>query len=218
MKIAIAVFALLELVVSVSRADFIMRWLGEKEGQTFELTIEQTDINLRADFLDYSLIQSIDSDESKGLLNSAHLYFKFSTLKMFDRVIKGNGSSGAGEFESTGKTQIINGYETREFKAVWGNAKLDVFVTDDVPPEKALERTMHNWLSSRSVTAFKGLLAAGKVPGWPIRFVLENLGMKIVLTFESIEEAKVAESEFVVPDDYTEVPFLESLIPGLSGG
>jgi hypothetical protein len=160
------------------------------------------------------LIQSIDSDESKGLLNSAHLYFKFSTLKTFDTVIKGNGSSGAGECEATGKTQIINGYETRECRAVWGNAKLDIFVTDDVPPE----RTMHNWLSSRSAPAFKGLLAAGKVPGWPIRLVLENLGIKMVLTFESIGEAKVAERECVVPEDYTEVPFPESLIPGLSGG
>jgi len=134
--------------------------------------------------------------------------------EMFNKLGGNSGTSGTGDFKATGKTERINGYETRELTGNFGGLPLSIFLTDNLtdnlPVEKSFEDTMRNWLNSRPADAFQDFLAVSeKLAGFPIRIVTEYDGKKYVLTYESLKEANLDDREFAVPNDYTELSLSE---------
>jgi hypothetical protein len=217
MKIATAALLLLVFSLSTAKADFILKFMCETSGQTFEtfeVTIKQTDTKQRTDFREYSVIQSSKTNEATILLHASRISIKLENLReMFTamNILGGNsGTGGTVDFKQTGKTETIKGYETRELKGNFGGLPFSIFLTDNLPAETSSEKTMLTWLNSHAADAFQDLLAASeKLSGFPMRMVTEYLGTKYVLTYESLEEANLDDREFAVPNDYTELALSE---------
>jgi hypothetical protein len=210
MKIASAVPILLALLMSAAKADFILKYMVETSDQRFEETLKQTDTKLRVDFLEYSFIQSYTSNKATILIHTIRTYMMLdseSMRSMLSVIGKVGGRFGADDLKPTGKTETINGYETREFKGNTGGIQISVFVTENLAIEKKFEKTMRKWLNSPCADAFQDILAvAEKCSGFPIRIVYAPLGTTFSLTFESLEGASFDDREFAVPNDYTEMP------------
>ena len=231
MKFASAVLLLLAFAISAAKADFILKFMVETSEQTsegtikrtFEATIKQTDTKQRADFPEYSVIQSSTTNEATMLLHTSKISLKLDNLReMFNKFGDNSRTSGTGDFKPTGKTERINGYETRELTGNFGGLPLSIFLTDNLTDnlsvEKSFENTMRNWLSSRPADAFQDFLAMSeKLAGFPRRIVTEYGGTKYVLTYESLEESNLDDREFAVPNDYTELSLSELSLSELFG-
>lgn len=209
MKIATAVLVLLELFVSAAKADFILKYMVETSGQSFEMAMKLTDTKMRLDYSEYSLIQSSASNNLTILIHTSRTYMKLDSesLKLTLSLV---GKLGGNFFDTedlkpTGKTETINGYETREFKGNTGLARISVFVTENFQSDREIDEMMRKWVNSPAADAFRDISAvAQKCSGFPIRMVYEPLGTTYSLTFESLKKAILDDREFAVPNDYTE--------------
>jgi hypothetical protein len=216
MKFASAVLLLLAFAISAAKADFILKWMVDTSGQRFEVAIKQTDTKLRADFSEFSVIQSSTTDNATMLIHASKVYIKLDKFlsQILTEINKSGGNSGTGSFARTGHTETINGYETEEFQANLEGIQITLFVTPNFPDAGEFEKTMRNWLTSPAVNAFHDVLAvAEKCSGFPIRMVTENLRPNYSLTFETLQKANLDDREFEVPNDYTEVSLPEMSLP-----
>jgi Domain of unknown function (DUF4412) len=225
-KSASVLLALVALLVSPASADFILKCMvDDTSGKKFEETVKQTDTKCRADFGEFSVIQTSTSNKAKMLVHSLKIYFETdndSLIKLLGKNISGgnSGQEGANKFEQTKEAKTINGYETRAFKANFKGIRMTVFVTQGYPSKKEFdakefEKTMRNWLGAKVTSDFDDVLAvAEQCSGFPIQMVTENLDTNYTLTFEEIRKADLDNREFEVPSDYNLVDpsgFLELL-------
>jgi hypothetical protein len=206
MKIAIAVFLLLALLVYAAKADFILKYIVETSGQRFEETIKETETKQRTDFPGYSIILSSTMNKATVLIHTSKTYMRVDNAfirTIFDKLGVKFGTGETMDFKPTGKTETINGYETREFKGNVGGIQMNVFATDSFQIGKGVEKMMRDWTHSPVADGFQDVLAAmEKGTGWPIRIVMENLGTTCI--FESLKETSLDDREFAVPNDYGE--------------
>ena len=215
MKIATAVLVLMELFVSAVKADFILKYIVETSGQRFEVATKQTDTNLRFDSSEYSVIESFTGNNTAILFHTSRTWVKLDSESlrfMLSLTGKLGGQFKTEDLKPTGKTETINGYETREFKGSMAGIQISVFVTENFQIDSKIEKMMRKWADSPAADAFRDIVAvAEKCPGFPIRIVYEVLGTTSSLTFKSLEEARLDDSEFAVPSDYKEMPLPEFL-------
>jgi Domain of unknown function (DUF4412) len=206
MKIASAVFLLLALLVYAAKADFILKYIVETSGQRFEETIKETETNQRTDFPGYSIILSSTVNKATVLIHTSKTYMRVDNAfirTIFDKLGVKFGTGETRDFKPTGKTETINGYETREFKGNVGGIQMNVFATDSFQIGKGVEKMMSDWTHSPVTDGFQDVLAAmEKGTGWPIRIVMETLGTTCI--FESLKETNLDDREFAVPNDYGE--------------
>jgi hypothetical protein len=213
MKIT-TIILLFQFFVSAAKADLIFKCLEEtSSGQRFESIIKQTDTKCRYDYGEISFIVSFTANIATFLIHKSRTYSNVDckTLRMLCSIIGGLGPKlKAEDLTATGKTETINGYQTREFKGVVAGMETSIFVTENLPLQKKIKEMSRKWLNSPCADALQDLLAAQEgafSSGLAMRTVREILGTTYSTTLESVDEVSLGDREFTVPNDYREVQF-----------
>jgi hypothetical protein len=213
MKIT-TVILLLGFFVSAAKADLIFKCLVEtSSGQSFEETIKQTDTKMRIDAPQASIIESSTTNIATLLIHATKTYSNADGETL--RILLSLAGQLGGKLKpenliATGRTETINGYPTREFKGVIAGIQIRSFVTESFPLEKKVREMSRKWQNSIAADAFQDLMVgmnAGFSSGLAIRIVYEILGTTYSTTLESLEEVRLDDNEFKVPNNYQEVPF-----------
>jgi hypothetical protein len=100
----------------------------------------------------------------------------------------------------TGRKETISGYACEEFETTTSGMNVHLWLTKDLPNS---EKLMSELSTLAGADPFRGLTKDQQLPGFPIRTVVDATGMgKTTVTVVAVSESPVADSEFVVPDDY----------------
>lgn len=111
----------------------------------------------------------------------------------------------------TGKKETISGFSCEEYEGSLNGAKIQLWLTKDVP---AVEKLMKE-LSQLSASAdpFQGMLKDQNISGFPMRTVMEMPGAgKLTMTVVALSEDPIPEGDFAVPSDYK--PMAMPAMPG----
>lgn len=196
--------------VTTLRADLIIREKVENSGQTQEATLKLKDTKCRIEAAEKTTV-IIDSatGTTTVLLHPQKTYLKITgdQLKAQAEAVKNLlGNAAQAEFKPTGKKETINGFETEEYTVSFGKIQMTVAVAKDFPNYREIVKALFNVQSGPGMEVLQGLsIPPEKYPGMPIRTVLEILGQKITTTVDSIQETKLADSDFAIPTDYKEL-------------
>jgi hypothetical protein len=124
------------------------------------------------------------------------------------------GSDETVDFQSTGKQEQINGYNTEEFVGKIAGLPITIQVTKDLPNYQTVLSALYAAQNAPGLNLFRALsIPPDKYPGMPIRTTIEVLGQPVVTTIESVSEAPLADAEFAIPEGYTELKPNQSATP-----
>jgi hypothetical protein len=124
------------------------------------------------------------------------------------------GSNETIDFQPTGKQEQINGYNTEEFVGKIYGLPITIQVTKDFPDYQSVLSALYAAQNAPGLNLFRALsIPPDKYPGMPIRTTIEVLGQSVVTTVESVSETPLADSEFAIPEGYTELKPNQSATP-----
>jgi len=165
-----------------------------------------------------STIVDLKSGDVTSLMHSQKVVMKIpgSTIKSIQEMqtARSGAASAADPLKATGRKETINGYECEEYETDVGGAKVDLWLTKNLP---AAERAMAQAAQlAGDNDPLKSILKDQKVPGFPMRTVIDNGSQgKITITVTSLNEDPIPDSAFETPSDYRlmQTPTL----PGMTG-
>jgi hypothetical protein len=197
------------LFVSVARADYIVQYLFEAFDQANDLTIKLKDTKSRIDYADGSILADSETEYLTVLNHTSKTYTKLTGESLINSmrsmIVGGLGVSESADFKPTGRTEKINGYETQEFIASTAGLQMSLFLANDVSSEQKLSTAVKKIYDSPAFDSLRGIAAlAQKRSGIPIRIVYELLGLKIIMTLQSVDEKTLDDREFAIPAGYRE--------------
>lgn len=106
----------------------------------------------------------------------------------------------------TGKKQTINGYEADEYVAETPQYRATYWVAKSYPDYQTILRQMKLLQNKTFLAVRKAMPDYYDFPGLPIRTKIKLEGQEeATTTLTSISQAPIADSEFAVPADYSEV-------------
>lgn len=108
-----------------------------------------------------------------------------------------------------GKKDTVSGYATDEYTCATPRIKMSVWLTKAMPGYAEILKEMSTGFPAiPAVAVLKGLgLDIAALPGFPVRIAYEvRPGQTITSTVVSISSKPIADSEFEIPADYTQMP------------
>jgi Domain of unknown function (DUF4412) len=144
----------------------------------------------------------ISADKSKAIAELASKY-------------AGDSSSAAekSKLTSTGKKEMINGYETEEYVRESPSVKESYWIALKYPDSAAIVKQLQAIIPAAWNDIAKGMLDFRDFPGLPLRTIVKTGGREITSTITSIKQDPLSEVEFSVPKDFQElsVPNLQEM-------
>ena len=108
--------------------------------------------------------------------------------------------------KATGKKESINGYETTEYVTDSPKFHASYWVATDYPDYKNILQQMAVLQKGAFASITKGMPDYRALPGLPLRTKVKASGeSEITSTIESVSQTPLPDSDFVVPDDYSEM-------------
>ena len=214
MQQVIIAAAVLAFCVQSSRADFVIKETVQNLGRSQDVTIKLKDNYCRIDANpETTALLDTESGVTTLLLHQTKMFLKVKAdeLGAEGNAIKKLLSQQAGndetvDFQPTGKKEQINGYDTDEFTGKIGGIPITVQVAKDFPNYQAILSALYAAQNAPGLNLFRALsIPPDKYPGMPIRTTMQLLGQSVVMTVESVEQPTLNESEFVIPEGYTEL-------------
>jgi hypothetical protein len=102
--------------------------------------------------------------------------------------------------KATGRKETINGFACEEFQTKSNDMDVRIWLTKDLPNT---EKLLSELSALAGADPFRGVTRDQQLPGYPIRTVMDGAGIgKTSVTVVEVSERPLADSEFVVPDDY----------------
>jgi hypothetical protein len=107
---------------------------------------------------------------------------------------------------ATGKKETINGYETEEYVTDSPKFHASYWVATKYPEYQNILQQMAVLQKGAFASVTQGMPDYKTLPGLPLRTVVKVSGQpEITSTIESISVAPLAASDFVAPEDYSEM-------------
>ena len=197
----------------------IVQQIDSNNGKPREMTIKIKGTKAR---IDISAAQSLIVDTATGdtttLLNEQKMVLKMSgaTMKTIAEKTKQMQNSGATDqppkLVDTGAKEKIDGYDAEIYTCAIGNMKIKYWIAKDYPNYQAIMEQIKK-LQSNSLSSF----VKWKQPDFPgmvmkttvdvsVTMAGHQLDRVITTKLVSAKEQPVADSEFAVPADFTEMP------------
>jgi uncharacterized protein DUF4412 len=213
---------LLALCVQSASADFVVKETVQNLGRNQDVTIKLKDNHCRIDanpettaLLDtQSGVTTILLHQTKMFLNvkADELGAEGNALKKLLSQQSGNEENV--DFQPTGKKEQINGYDTDEYVGKISGLSVRVQVAKDFPNYQALLSALYAAQNAPGLNLFRALsIPPDKYPGMPIRTTIEVLGQPVVTTVDYVQQSTLSESEFAIPEGYTELKPSPSPVP-----
>jgi hypothetical protein len=197
-----------------SRADYIVTQTVENAGQTESITLKLKDGKCRVDATEQSsAIMDSNTGETVVLVHPQKAFIKISKEQMVAQAkamkdMLGNQTDNPAtvELKPTGKTEMINGYETEEYTYDLNGIHNTIAVDKNFKNYKQLVTALYNVQNGPGMETFRSLaLPPDKYPGMPIRTTVEVMGQKVVTTLDSVQEITLSDADFAIPSGYTEL-------------
>lgn len=213
---------LLALCIQNVSADFVVKETVQNLGRNQDVTIKLKDNHCRIDanpettaLLDtQSGVTTILLHQTKMFLNvkAEELGAEGNALKKL--LSQQTGNEETVDFQPTGKKEQINGYDTDEFVGKVAGLSVRVQVAKDFPNYQALLSALYAAQNAPGLNLFRALsIPPDKYPGMPIRTTIEVLGQPVVTTVDYVQQSTLSESEFAIPEGYTELKPSQSPVP-----
>ena len=213
---------LLALCIQSVSADFVVKETVQNLGRNQDVTIKLKDNHCRIDanpettaLLDtQSGVTTILLHQTKMFLNvkAEELGAEGNALKKL--LSQQTGNEETVDFQPTGKKEQINGYDTDEFVGKIAGLSVRVQVAKDFPNYQALLSALYAAQNAPGLNLFRALsIPPDKYPGMPIRTTIEVLGQPVVTTVDYVQQSTLSESEFAIPEGYTELKPSPSPVP-----
>jgi Domain of unknown function (DUF4412) len=213
---------LLALCIQSASADFLVKETVQNLGRNQDVTIKLKDNHCRIDanpettaLLDtQSGVTTILLHQTKMFLNvkADELRAEGNALKKL--LSQQSGNEETVDFQPTGKKEQINGYDTDEFVGKIAGLSIRVQVAKDFPNYQALLSALYAAQNAPGLNLFRALsIPPDKYPGMPIRTTIEVLGQPVVTTVDYVQQSTLSDSEFAIPEGYTELKPSPSPVP-----
>jgi hypothetical protein len=106
----------------------------------------------------------------------------------------------------TGKKQTISGYEADEYTVEGGTFAATYWITTKYPDYAVILKQLQKIQPSNWDPARKGMPDYNDLPGLPLRMTVKIPGQgEITNTITAIKQDPIAEDQFLIPKDFTEV-------------
>ena len=205
---------LLAFCVQSASADFVVKETVQNVGRNQDVTIKLKDNHCRIDanpettaLLDtQSGVTTILLHQTKMFLNvkAEELGAEGNALKKL--LSQQSGNEETVDFQPTGKKEQINGYDTDEFVGKIAGLPVRVQIAKDFPNYQALLSALYTAQNAPGLNLFRALsIPPDKYPGMPIRTTIELLGQPVVTTVDYVQQSTLSETEFTIPEGYTEL-------------
>ncbi len=218
--LAFAALALLWVAVPV-RADLLMTQKVEGTGQDVEITTKCKGERLRIDVAPgMSMIVDTKSGAMTNLMHAQKSYMQIpasvaqAAVEGLKRQQAQAGGSPAAEAKpqltATGKKETVSGYASEEYTTTVNNMKMHLWLTKALPDYQAALKQLAAATEQGPLAAqSRGMgmnLDLATLPGFPMRTVLEMGPTQTVTSTVTVVSTKpLAETEFSVPTEYSEV-------------
>ncbi len=115
---------------------------------------------------------------------------------------------------STGRKEMINGYEAEEYVREAASFKASYWVASKYPDSAAIVKQLQAIIPAAWNDVAKGMLDYRDFPGLPLRTKVQTNGKEIVSTITTIKQDALSEEEFSIPKDFQEmkIPNLQEVI------
>jgi len=211
-------FLLLLVSASCLRADLTITQQFQQGGKTVDMVVKIKDGKIRIDpNPQVSVIMDAKTGESQNLIHPQKRVVTLSAeavKKMQEAQMGAQPAAGPVEApKPTGKNETINGYSCEEYETTANGAKLQIWLTKDLP---AAQRAMGD-LAVLAVEGdpMKDLLKGGELPGFPMKATLTSPdGQVSTVTVKSLNEDPLPAKDFEIPSGY-KAATLPAGIPGL---
>lgn len=207
----VAVLLAANLGALAGRADLTIIQQVQKDGPPQEanvtLTMKIKDGKMRLDFgPQASSIVDLKTGDMTSLLHKQRLAMTIpgASIKGVQEVLKEEAAKSIGgppaRPKPTGRRETINGFACEEFETTANDMNVRIWLTKDLPNT---EKLLSELSALAGADPFRGLTRDQQLPGYPIRIVMDGAGLgKTTVTVVEVSEVPVADSEFVIPDDY----------------
>jgi hypothetical protein len=213
MRHGICLSALLLGWVTIANGDFVLKQTVENFGQRQQVTIKLKGSKCR---IDTSSDTSALIDPQTGtviLLHQPKMFMKVSPEQLsaqaeaIKKMLSASGNANeTTDFQANGKTDNISGFATEEYTGKVDGLPITLDVTKAFPNYQELLAQLYAVQDAPGLSPFHTLsVPPEKYPGLPIRTTVELLGQKVVTTLDTVEEATLADGDFVIPADYQEL-------------
>lgn len=208
-------------VASPARADLLMTQKVEGTGQDVEITTKCKGERLRIDVAPgMSMIVDTKSGAMTNLMHAQKSYMQIpasvaqAAVENIKRQQAQAGGSPASEAKpqltATGKKETISGYASEEYTTTVNNMKMRLWLTKALPDyQSALKQLAAATEQGPLAAQSRGMgmnLDLTNLPGFPMRTVLEmGPSQSVTSTVTTISTKPLADTEFSVPTEYSEV-------------
>jgi hypothetical protein len=195
-------------------ADFVIKETVQNLGHNQDVTIKLKDNHCRIDAnAETTALLDTQSGITTILLHQTKMFLnvKADELGAEGNAIKKllsqqSGSEETIDFQPTGKKEQINGYDTDEFVGKIAGLPVRVQIAKDFPNYQTIRSALYTAQNAPGLNLFRALsIPPDKYPGMPIRTTIEVLGQPVVTTVDYVQQSALNESEFTVPEGYTEL-------------
>src|ERR1019366_603874 len=198
-----------------ARADLTIVQKVEGVGPVSEVTMKIKGDKARVD-VNPKMTAIIDgkTGEMINLMHDQKVVMRMSAEKMKAAMEMARQFSGKDEkketgekpkFASSGKKEVINGYDTPQFKASY-------WIASKYPDGAAILKQLQSVNPAIWRTSNTQMPDYRDFPGLPIKTVISSGGNQITTTLASVKQDRLSDDVFAVPKDYQEMK-----LPDMSG-
>jgi hypothetical protein len=219
-------YALLIVLASavITRADLTMVQSVEGVGPVNSMTIKMKGDKARIDASrQVSTIVDSKTGEIVNILHEQKQVMRMSAAQAKAAAAMAMSSMGAQEaaaqkaqLKPTGKKETINGHETEEFTYETPMLTATYWVARNYPDSDAIMKQLQAMTPDAWGAATQGMPDYRDFPGLPIRSRVNINGQQITTTVTSVKMDPLPESDFVVPQGFSEMKMPD--LNGLLGG
>jgi hypothetical protein len=190
-------------------SDLIIEQEVEAEGAKFSMLMQVKGSQARMDMgNESSVILDLESGDMTTIMHGQKMVMTMSgdqLQSMTQMAAHQSDTSEPGELVPTGKTEVINGFNTAQYLSKGNETDAEYWIAEDLPNAKMLTRRFASLSETLNKNSPAPSLAMDpdKFPGFPIRTIIKTEdGQRVVSTISRIEEALVPASVFEIPADY----------------
>ncbi len=190
-------------------SDLIIEQEVEAEGSKFPMLMQVKGSQARMDMgNESSVILDLESGDMTTIMHGQKMAMTMSggqLQSMTKMAMQQADASEHGELVPTGKTEVINGFNTSQYLSKGDEMDAEYWIAEDLANAKVLTKRFASLSKTlnESSPAPSVAMDPDKFPGFPIRTIIKTGdGQTVISTISRIEEAEVPASAFEIPADY----------------
>jgi hypothetical protein len=211
---------LLSFVGATALADLTIVQKVEVGSTPGEMTIRIKGDKVRVDPApEVSMITDNKTGDTVTLMHGEKKAIRMSGEKMkaaAEMVSKFTGATpgaSARTFTPVGRKENVNGMSTDLYSIDTPVGKATYYIAPNYPDAAAILKEMQTAQPAALANAATNMPDFRNLPGVPVKIEMDGQNRHMVMTLVSIKRAPIADSEFVVPSDYSEMK-----MPDILGG